>query len=217
LADFLVIIDNITDYSKSDIDKGNTPPDVYKLCSCIRETFCLSYSIRNNNNLFIYVKDDYLLIKLEGKSLRYMGSDERSQAILLSKALNKLKNSRGLKSTSWLNSTPGIFIRRLNDHGSLGIEMDFERYCVLAFVGNLNEKSLDLVRSDLDFSNYSNDFLYIMIVRDDLIEFIWRGLQNLNNQKVKLINLSHIKSIENKILYINFQIDQREIVPKPNS
>ena len=42
-------------------------------------------------------------------------------------------------------------------------------------------------------------------------------LQNLNNQKVKLINLSHIKSIENKILYINFQIDQREIVPEPNS
>ena len=89
LANFLLIIEEIIDFTKKDIDIGYTPPLIYKICSCIREAFCLSYAIRKNNNLFLYFQKEKILIKFEGSRLRYLGPDERSQAILLKKVLDK--------------------------------------------------------------------------------------------------------------------------------
>jgi len=95
LVNFLLFVKNIASYSKSDIDKGNTPLDVYKLCSCIRESFCLSYAIRKNNNLYLYFQNEHILIKFEGRTLRFVGPDERSQALLLEKALIYASISHG--------------------------------------------------------------------------------------------------------------------------
>ena len=53
LVNYLLLIEDIPYFTKEDVDEGLTPLDVYKICSCIRETFCLSYSIRKQNNLYL--------------------------------------------------------------------------------------------------------------------------------------------------------------------
>jgi len=111
--DFLIFLEDITKYTKSNIDKGETPLDVYVLCSIIRETFCVSYTIRKNNNLYVYVEADHLFIKIEGKSLRYLGSDERSQALLLLRALMKIENYKNYNDQEWIESTPGICLKKV--------------------------------------------------------------------------------------------------------
>jgi len=115
LANFLLILEEIINYTKRDIDKGLTPPFIYKICSCIRETFCLSYAIRKNNSLYLYFQGEKILIKFEGSRLRYLGPDERSQALLLKKVLDKsipFINSNGNK---WIKSTPGIYFKSFLD------------------------------------------------------------------------------------------------------
>ena len=82
LANFLLIIEELINYTKEDIDKGHTPLYIYALCSCIRETFCLSYAIRKNNTLYLYFQEEKILIKFEGSNLRYLGPDDRSQSLL---------------------------------------------------------------------------------------------------------------------------------------
>ncbi|MFX1531798.1 MAG: hypothetical protein ACFFBC_11850, partial [Promethearchaeota archaeon] len=93
MVNFLLLFEKIIEYTKKQINKGLTPQKIYELCSCIRETFCLSYSIRKNNNLYLYFQEENLLLSFIGKKLRYLGPDERSQALLLLKALTKLQES----------------------------------------------------------------------------------------------------------------------------
>ncbi|MCK4383881.1 MAG: hypothetical protein KAW66_11340, partial [Candidatus Lokiarchaeota archaeon] len=113
MVNFLLFIENISDYSKKVIDNGQTPLDVYNVCSIIRESFCCSYSIRKDNNLYIYIDSTHILMKFTGKFLRYLSSDERSQALLLKRALDKLNGVETIKSQRMLKSTPGIFVKRL--------------------------------------------------------------------------------------------------------
>jgi len=113
VVNFLLLIKKISAYSKKDIDQGKTPLDVYQLCSCIRETFCLSYSIRKENNLYLLFQEYNALIKFEGKKLKFLSSDERSQALLLYKALNL--SSEILSFDNWYKSTPGIYIKKFED------------------------------------------------------------------------------------------------------
>ena len=94
MVNFLIYISKITPFSKKDVDEGNTPPDIYKLCVSIREAFCISYYIRKENNLYFYIEEKHILIKFIGNELRYLGSDERSQALLLSKVLNKIYQTK---------------------------------------------------------------------------------------------------------------------------
>ncbi len=89
MVNFLLLLEKIIQYNKEIIDKGLTPKKIYELCSCIRETFCLSYSIRKDNNLLLYFQKEHILVSFIGEALRYLGPDERSQALLLEKALNK--------------------------------------------------------------------------------------------------------------------------------
>ena len=115
LVNFLILIEKISKFSKNTIDKGKTPLDIYKLCSIIREAYCCSYTIRKNNNLYFYVDSSKILIKFEGTSLRYLGSDERSQALLLKRALDRIN---GLEKNNWQKmkrSNPVIFINRLKN------------------------------------------------------------------------------------------------------
>ena len=79
MVNFLLILEKIIEYDKKIIDKGLTPQKVYGLCSCIREVFCLSYSIRKNNILYLYFQKEHVLVKFEGVNTlllsRLMGID----------------------------------------------------------------------------------------------------------------------------------------------
>jgi len=111
--DFLIFVERVSKYKKSDIDKGKTPLDVYTLCAIIRESFCISYTIRKNNNFYLYIEADRLLIKIEGNSVRYLGSDERSQALLLLRAFMAIETNDYYNNREWIRTTPGIYVKKL--------------------------------------------------------------------------------------------------------
>jgi len=217
LVNFILFIENISKYSKREVDLGKTPHDVYRLCCCIRETFCLSYSIRKENNLYLYFQKEHVLIKFEGKKLRYLGPDERSQALLLVKALNNAKKSFYIENDQWKKSTPGIFFRKFFDNSSF---INFYKsirkgktFLMIDLPQHVEEKVEDFNSNNEFFGNMENDFFIIPIYsisRDNsnIIE-LFKEVKN-----IKLISLSKIKEVDNKILYINFRKDQQGIPSK---
>ena len=195
LVKFLVCIDKISRFDKKVIDEGNTPLDVYRLCSCIREVFCLSYAIRKENEFYIFINKNHLFLKLIGNSLRYLGSDERSQAILLLKALEMEET---IPYDKWINSTPGIFLKKL-------INLEF----LFSFI-----KESDNHIFIIDDKNFHNKKItdykinhHDLIILNELKKDYFNQHQNGNFERVTLPN--HY-SLENKILYINYQLDQQQ-------
>ncbi|MBY9002511.1 MAG: hypothetical protein KGD73_00920 [Candidatus Lokiarchaeota archaeon] len=201
MVSFLILNNSYTKYSKKDIDLGNTPLDIYNLCSGIREFFCLSYSIRKDNVLYIYFHSDLVLIKLDGSKLRFLGSDERSQALLLLKVLEKSSTS---STEKWERSTPGFYaMKLLNPLNIIHFieKMSFERIFLISQSTSTN------LQNDFNNKNFtSQDFF---IIRNGSEDKVVKGLfENLNSStKIIQINFSEIKSLENKILYINYLID----------
>jgi len=209
LVNFLLLIESISDYSKNDIDVGKTPFDVYRLCSCIRETFCLSYALRKHNNLFLYIEKNYILIKFNGKELKYLGPDERSETLLLMKALNKIRNVNSYNINYWRKSTPGIFIRKFTNNNSF---MSYYQK-IVNHLGFLVIDSLDDQKNFFEINQepieiMDNDFFiiptYTLQERTSHSIKLFKELKN-----TKLISLSKIKNVEDKILYINFRKDQQ--------
>ena len=214
MVNFLILIEIFPKFSKSNIDVGKTPIYVYNLCSIIRESFCLSYSIRKNNNLYLYFDSHQLLIKYEGKNLRFLGSDERSQALLLKKALEKINGDEKVKTQEWEKSTPGIFIKRLLNSGSILENIKNILLNKIVFIAEFENKNLypDVINLDDldDMSEYCYIFPYSQNSQSSL-----RFFQVIKeNYNLKYINLSNIKGIENKILIINFRIDQIKDINK---
>jgi len=222
LVEFLLIIENLINYSKKDIDLGNTPSEIYKICSCIREAFCISYSIRKENNFFLYFKNENLLVKLVGKELKYLGPDERSQAILLRKALDKVNL---INNEEWVRSTPGIFISRFKNFQSFILYLKSLINNQIALIFNsISPLELTFLAHTYDFpkikkfKHLEEQSEYFFIIASNpsnkapLIEFLRILAQNfpLMIEKTVLIPLKKIKAPEDKILYINFQIDQQE-------
>lgn len=207
MADFLLIFEEIPYYNKNDVDTGLLPIEIYKLCSCIRETFCLSYSIRKNNNLFLFVFRDHILIKFQGNKLRFLGSDERSQAILLNKAINKTQEIDIVNR--WSNSTPGILVKKLENLFILQHLIDsfnFSKIIVFNNYTNIDQVlTLEAFKSLRDL----NDYLFILsnFHIESKVEDFFGLIKKLNN--VKFAVVPKIKNNENKILYINFIIDQQ--------
>ena len=214
MVNFLILIEKFPKFSKSNIDVGKTPIYVYNICSIIRESFCLSYSIRKNNNLYLYFESLQLLMKYEGKKLRFLGSDERSQAILLKKALEKINGDEKVKTQEWEKSTPGIFVKRLPNSGSILENINnilHNKIVLIAEFENMNLYPYVINLDDLDdMSEYYYIFPYSQNSQSSL-RFIQVIKENYN---LKYINLSNIKGIENKILYINFRIDQSKDINK---
>ncbi|TKJ22590.1 MAG: hypothetical protein CEE42_12835 [Promethearchaeota archaeon Loki_b31] len=214
MVNFLILIEKFPKFSKSDIDVGKTPIYVYNLCSIMRESFCLSYSIRKNNNLYLYFESLQLLMKYKGKKLRFLGSDERSQALLLKRALEKINGDEKVKTQEWEKSTPGIFVKRLPNSGSILENINNILHNKIVFNAEFEDKNLypDVINLyDLDdMSEYCYIFPYSQNSQSSL-----RFLQVIKeNYNLKYINLSNIKGIENKILYINFRIDQSKDINK---
>ncbi|MHA1273017.1 MAG: hypothetical protein ACTSVV_04595 [Promethearchaeota archaeon] len=225
MVDFLIILDNISEYSKKDIDLGNTPPDVYKLCSIIRETFCLSYAIRKQNNLYIFNLNQYYLIKFEGKSLRFLGSDERSQAILLRKALDKLKTIESKNYEKWLRSTPGIFVNKLYRFNSFiywlqnlnnnNFAFIFEKINPfdIVFLAHMFDYPKIINFSKLNsYINNLNQLLFVISNKKDLLIRLLRKIaENFPTilERIYLVKLRRVISPEDIILFINFSIDKQ--------
>jgi len=218
LPDFLLINEAFINFSKRDIDNGNTPQEIYSICSCIRTTFCISYGIKKNNNLYLYFQKENVLIKFKGQKLRYLGPDERNQALLLKKAFNKIDHRSINKNNSWIESTPGIYVMKLSNISSF---LSFlKKYKNISFISNY-------------FSPFDVNFLYHYFDVPKIIHF--RRLKNLKEQffiipsnktiiinilreivqshpsmleYIIIANLNKIKMMSDKILFINFQIDQ---------
>ena len=165
LVSFLLIIKNLVNFSKKDIDKGKTPPEIYHICSCIREAFCLSYTIRKENNLFLNFQSEGILIKFEGAKLRYLGPDERSQVLLLKKALDKVNLFKSTDIEKWRKSTPGIFVRKFSNNQSV-----FTYFKSLEFFNPIfliNENDVEIVNSCFTVNEFKtlakiSNFLYII-------------------------------------------------------
>lgn len=195
LVKFLLLIEEISEYNKKIIDLGNTPLDIYGLCSIIRETFCLSYSIRKSNELYIMIKKWLSFLKFQGNNLKYLGSDERSQALLLLKALEKLKTSQ---NEHWKISTPGILIKKIYsplNSFSLIDKLADQKIIISNEVGSINLKNIkDIKINEQD----------IIIIEQEGNHFETSDLNNVTR-----IALPNIISVEDKILYINYQLDQQ--------
>ena len=207
--DFLIFVGSVSKYTKSDIDKGKTPLDVYTLCAIIRESFCISYTIRKKNNLYLYNETDNLFIKIEGKSVRYLGSDERSQALLLLRAFMKIKPNENYNDREWIRSTPGIFVKKLSSF----------KLILENIMGNFNDKKIFITDTSKEFFKQNvkygekidenSSHCYLFSFSQESISFL-KFLQKVNEEcSLKNIDLSKIRGIENKILYINFLYDQR--------
>ena len=199
---FLILNNGYTIYIKKDIDIGNTPIDIYNLCSGIREFFCLSYAIRKKNTLYLYFHSDLTLIKLDGFKLRFLGSDERSQALLLLKALEKATT---LINEKWEKSTPGIYVMKLLNPLNINHfikKMSYERIFLINQTKNTN------IQYDFSNNDFTSQDLFILIndLADELVRELFENLDS--STKIIQINFSEIKSLENKILYINYLIDQ---------
>ena len=206
------LIENNINYTKKIIDSGQTPQIVYELCSCIRETFCLSYSIRKTNFLYLYFQKEHVLVKFEGKKLRYLGPDERSQALLLEKALNKVKEEININNSIWIKSTPGIFIRKfydvssfINFYRSIALEKSF----LIINTPQIDEDNVDFYNLDENLVEIKeNDFfiipIYVISRENSKMIELFKEVKN-----IKLLSLSKIKKVENKILYINFRKDRQ--------
>lgn len=224
LVNFLLLVEKIVEYEKKNIDCGKTPLDIYKICCCIKETFCLSYAIRKDNNLYLYFQEDKVLIKFKGNELRYLGSDERSQALLLSKALNKVRQGVRVESKDWIESTPGIHVKKLKSQKSL-----------ILYLNSMNINDLTIVCDSIAIS----ELLFLIHIYDLPIIKKFSTLKNLNEkfyilsmssknnaliitflrklveifpsmlERVTIGTLHDVKAIEDKILNINFHIDKQ--------
>jgi len=207
--DFLIFVEGVSKYTKSDIDKGKTPLDVYTLCAIIRESFCISYTIRKYNNFYLYIETDHLLLKIEGKSVRYLGSDERSQALLLLRAFMAIETNENYNDRDWIRSTPGIYVKKL-PNSSLILEN---------LNGSFNDKRLfitditqEIFKENIKYReniDENSSLCYLFSFSQESTPFL-KFLQKINEEcSLKTIDLSKIRGIENKILYINFLYDHR--------
>lgn len=220
LVDFLLYLKKIPEYDKSHIDKGATPSIIYKICSCIRETFCLSYGIRKINNLYLFIQDKNVLINFVGKELRYLGPDERSQALLLNKALEKARHDSNFKIDNWIESTPGIRVRTLNNINSFLLFLNSLKKQRLMFIcDKISLYDMPFLYHMFDFpkikkfeqlKHLKESFFIFQMNNQDLIEFLKSLVHVIPSmlELVTLVPLNKIKAIEEKILYVNFQIDQ---------
>jgi len=212
LVNFLIFVSKITPFSKKDVDEGNTPPDIYKLCVSIREAFCISYYIRKENNLFFYIKQDQIFIKFIGNELRYLGSDERSQALLFSKVLNNINQT---EEKGWIRSTPGIYAKKFKDNEEFLNSLNSDENLPLTFIleEDFARKTPKVI--ELNQIKSLNDQLFLIPScsndNKDLVEIAEKFTQKFPKEldSINLISFNKVKTLGDKILYVNFQIDQQ--------
>lgn len=220
LVDFLLYFDKAPDYSKKDIDKGNTPPEIYKICCSMRTAFCTSYGIKKKNNLYIYFRDDSILINFNGRMLKYLGPDERNQALLLRKAIDKIKSQNSQKSMTWIKSTPGIQVKYLNNSLSfINFLNSLDKKKFTFICESISPFNLNFLYHYYDYprfiklnrlKNMKDHFFIIPSSKNIVIEFLREIARDFTSmlEYFTLATQKKIKSMADKVLYLNFQIDQ---------
>jgi len=140
--DVILCINSFPSLTKSQINEGKIPSDIIEIADFLRNTFLLSNSLIQQNNLIIYCSNQFLvfpaslIIFFNGFHLRYLAPDERGILFLLLKVHKIISGQGGKKQErkehkKFLNnakaqSTPGIYLKRgtLSDtwelHPSLG-------------------------------------------------------------------------------------------------
>ncbi len=207
--DFLIFIERVSKYTKSDIDKGKTPLDVYELCAIVRESFCISYTIRKNNNFYLYIETDHLFIKIEGNSVRYLGSDERSQALLLLRAFMAIETNENYNDREWIKSTPGIYVKKLPNLSLILENISDKLNDKRIFITDISKEYFKQNVKYGETINENSSHCYLFSFSQESLPFL-KFLQKINEEcSLKTIDLSKIRGIENKILYINFLSDHR--------
>ncbi|TFF93969.1 MAG: hypothetical protein EU543_02390 [Promethearchaeota archaeon] len=212
LVNFLLLSKRIVNFDKNDIDQGNTPPKIYEICSCIRDIFCLSYSIRKNNNLFLYFVENHYMIKLIGSELRYLGSDERSQALLLNKAINLIQKRH---ENDWIYSTPGIYAKYYRNKNKLLDELAPDKFEEIIWI--IDSKDTQKFRKityleKLHKQSKINNSLFIITLfkLEDDFPFLIKWRSSITNMKLFSTNQDKGKKPQDKILYFNFYLDSLE-------
>ena len=123
-------------------------------------------------------------------------------------SMTMLSKNENVNDQTWKQSTPGIFVKKLPNFNSI-FESNHEIFRnKLAIVFDFKCKELTL--DSIDFEDFEdiNDYCYIIPYSQNS-QRSFRFLQTIKEEyNLKCINLSNIKGIENKILYINFRIDQ---------
>jgi len=209
LVNFNVIIDNLSSYTKKEIDKGKTPLDVYSICSAIKEAFCISFSIRKNNNFHLILLNELTVVRLNGEKLRFLGPDERSQSLLLLKALDLVRNLTKEESTHWLKSTPGIFVKKFNSIDSLlqnTIHISNRLFILIDKTEESITSSSMANLSDIKFQE-KDEFILFFSEKMTSLKHIINILQE--RFKIFFIKVNCDLTLEEKILLINITIDQQ--------
>ncbi|MHA2007964.1 MAG: hypothetical protein ACXABO_06380 [Promethearchaeota archaeon] len=210
MVTFLLLYEKKVEYDKGTIDSGHTPQKLYEICSSIRETFCLSYSIRKNNNMFLYFQKEHILVIFIGKELRYLGPDERSQALLLEKAFRKAGEIKIEGDNRKNKSTPGIYVSKFTNDISFISYIESIIRGEIYFIDRSNEfastkKEIKLKNSS--FIPFGDDSFFIIPINSNSKQAFNNFKKFREIKNVKFLSLSKIKSIEDIILYINYLKD----------
>jgi len=104
---FIIVVNSLPTYTKRDINMGQTPPLVYQIIEACRGAFFFSHGIRKEVTFAVVSVLENLLIVYEGEHLRYLGPEERGQALLLEKVVTF---GRALPLGEWKESTPGMSV-----------------------------------------------------------------------------------------------------------
>jgi len=147
--------------------------------------------------------------------LRYLGPDERSQALLLEKALNKANGIDFNVEDGRKQSTPGIYALRFLDHpSSLGYINSLVIGDVYIIINKEEfiKKERDIYAHNINFEFFKERNWFIIPTYDNFIgnSRILDLIKEMKN--IEFFSLSKIEKIENKILYINYLKDQQDSV-----
>jgi hypothetical protein len=149
-----------------------------------------------------------LIIKFDGRQLKYLGPDERSQSLLLNKALNLSNQKNITKKLDLIKSTPGISIQNFPAEQNLvDIFNSITNKDLVIFNGDEILSSNFIKISPKNLKKLDRSFLIFpsYLKTHNNIEILYQ----LNEQKKVLhFKIPYLKAIEDKILYINFQIDR---------
>ncbi|TFG00965.1 MAG: hypothetical protein EU541_00750 [Promethearchaeota archaeon] len=207
---FLLLSKKITEYTKKDIDRGFCPDEIYQICCCLRTCFCLSYAIRKYNDFYIYFIRNNICVKFIGSQLRFLGPDERSQALLLQKALQK--RELRINMNIWRESTPGIYLKRFSDFNSFFKEL-WELNDKNIYVIDDKERSVidDQKLHVIDKQMLDKEGIYILSLYDMSTSKFLLNHSLYENINIKQLILNNIKKIEDQILMINYWIDNKNM------
>ena len=211
LRNFLILIDNLPTYTKKDIDQGNTPEIITKLCLCLKEAYFLAFKIRKYVNFYIFIENENILIKFEGRYLKYLGPDERSQSLLLERVLRKRNLTFNNKPKVYSKSTPGIFFKK----GNLSEFLD--EFPNIVIVNCEKPEELNEIESLNNISEIliNENYLFVFLLNLNK-ESIWSILLEHNlSKRIYFLEMSYLKkrksSCSERILYVNYYFDSNEI------